>query len=343
MAIQTFAQLGNSYSASATVGTGWSDIQAIVTHEWGDSLYNHTRIALSVLSGESTIKVVDPTNVFINNPMAILDGNIEIRTVIDIDGDIVTLDSPLLYSHSAGAQFTIMLGANYSGSTATGSIVTDAVGKYKIKWFGTTGSSYNTTSASDQFFNVYQPYIDSSTFFGEYPELETDFEDYFVARERQIANQINTICGQSFGSYIDKSITLDGSGRKAQPLGMRLERFSQVSLKDDWSDISTLVEFDPQSKYYLRFTTGAKWGDKSEFVVVGDWGWDAVPVNITEAASLLVADSFNDDLQFVRHGGLESYMDTHRLRFDSTILGGTGNIDADVLLMDYTLFSIGQI
>jgi hypothetical protein len=52
----------------------------------------------------------------------------------------------------------------------------------------------------------------------------------------------------------------------------------------------------------------------------------------------------NDDSEFRRHGIQRVEMDTIRYEINTTnFFETTGNIDADVLLMDYTLFVMDYV
>ena len=79
------------------------------------------------------------------------------------------------------------------------------------------------------------------------------------------------------------------------------------------------------------------------YIVRADWGWDSVPTNITEAASILLYDYFNDDSAYAKHGISNAKMDQYSLTFTDAAMSGTGNIEADVLLMDYTIYTMGMI
>jgi hypothetical protein len=83
---------------------------------------------------------------------------------------------------------------------------------------------------------------------------------------------------------------------------------------------------------------------QSIYRVEGDFGWQFVPNNIEQAADLLLVDMMNDDSEFRRHGIQRVEMDTIRYEINTTnFFETTGNIDADVLLMDYTLFVMDYV
>jgi hypothetical protein len=77
--------------------------------------------------------------------------------------------------------------------------------------------------------------------------------------------------------------------------------------------------------------------------VTGDFGWRFVPDNIKQASSLLIADMMNNDSEYRNHGIVRVEMDAIRLYMKDSFYESTGNIEADVLLMDYTLFVMDYI
>ena len=60
-------------------------------------------------------------------------------------------------------------------------------------------------------------------------------------------------------------------------------------------------------------------------------------------ADYIIVDLMNDDSAYRQHGVTKARVDTHELTFSDSIFGSTGNIDADVLLMDYTLYFLTMI
>jgi hypothetical protein len=77
--------------------------------------------------------------------------------------------------------------------------------------------------------------------------------------------------------------------------------------------------------------------------VEGDLGWRFVPNNIEQAADLLLEDMMNDDSIYRRHGIYSADMDVLKIQTGQNFYESTGNIDADILLMDYTLFVMDYV
>jgi hypothetical protein len=108
------------------------------------------------------------------------------------------------------------------------------------------------------------------------------------------------------------------------------------------------------SSYYIQFKrsmldsiqtviTTNKFNADDSYKIEGSFGWQFVPNNIEQAADLLLEDMTNDDSEFRRHGIHRVDMDTIEYYTNTTFFETTGNIDADILLMDYTLFIMDYV
>lgn len=224
---------------------------------------------------------------------------------------------------------------------------TQAAGKLKLYW---DWKESTVTKTKTDYIDIYDEYISAANFFDLHSTFETDFDDSFQSLERRVAGIIDTFCGQSFNSIISKTIKLDGTNGRNLYLPLRLESLTSVTSVTtsadgaDSGDITIYVEVHPESKFFLRMKAlNAEFNEDAEYHIVGDWGWPYVPQNITNASELLLLDIMNDDSTYRQHGIQEVDMDTHRLRLHPTIYGSTGNIDADVLLMDYTMWILTYI
>ena len=225
-------------------------------------------------------------------------------------------------------------------------------GKYKILWrYIKTAVTY--TSA--QYVNVYSPYVSDGEFFDIYPELETEFADKFNSVERRVRSVIDTICGQSFQYYSNQSLTYEGTKSSNLYLTTRCCNILEVTQKTD-IDITANVELAVESKYYMRLiqqlipiATAQQVFIQPKFeigvfyTVRGNWGWEYVPPNITDAAMLLIFDYLNDDTAYAKHGISQAKMDTYSMSFTDAAMSGSGNLEVDVLLMDYTMYTMGMI
>ena len=253
------------------------------------------------------------------------------------------------------------------GQAASGIYVLNAAGRYRADFTYTISATSYTQS---QYFNVYTPYIDIDTFFEDHPELETDWYDKFEKMEKKVRNIINTYCGQSFEYYPNKYLEVMGSGKNALHIPNPITTLRKVTSDPGTNDETVLHDYsdatlnhiekirEPHSfgsSYYLQFRKSVldsvnvlllvnRFDKQSIYRVEGDFCWQFVPNNIEQAADLLLVDMMNDDSEFRRHGIQRVEMDTIRYEINTTnFFETTGNIDADVLLMDYTLFVMDYV
>jgi hypothetical protein len=252
------------------------------------------------------------------------------------------------------------------GQQASGIYVLNAAGKYRADFLYTiSGTEYSQS----KYINVYTPYITSTAFFEEYPELEDDWSDRFDKIEKKVRNIINTFCGQSFDYYPNKTIEISGSGRNSLHLPFPITTLRTVTSDVGTSDETVIHNYldatvnniekakEPHNfgaTYYIKFKRSTldspnvlmlvnKFYKTSSYTINGDYGWQFIPNNIEQAAGLLIADQMNDDNQYRVHGIKRADMDAIDLHFSDKFYESTGNIDADVLLMDYTLFVMDYV
>jgi hypothetical protein len=243
-----------------------------------------------------------------------------------------------------------------SGNTYSITINDDllgAAGIYRLKWSCTISSSpfYSYTE-----FRVEDAYVTSSDFFSEFPEFDVpEFTNKFANIEKLARKIIDTYTGQDFQFIKNKTYKYDGNDRQKISLGQRLNSFSSVYL--DESDYTDKVEIDFRTKYFLKLLQQYPYPDsrrddlqpaiftKNAVVyVTGDWGWISVPTQITQAAKLLIVDLFDDTRrEHFRYGITKIEQGNNRLEFDKGIYNSTGNIDVDILLMDYVYWTMDYV
>jgi hypothetical protein len=225
-------------------------------------------------------------------------------------------------------------------------------GTHKIVWtYIKTSVTYTSTS----YINVYAQYVSSGEFFDIYPELETAASDKFDSTERRVRSVIDTVCGQNFQSIKNKTLSFEGEDRETIYFGINCTSLIEATQKPD-VDITGDCEITVESKAYVRrieqlipIATSEKmylqprFSENEFYLFRGNWGWDYVPTNITDAATLLIYDYLNDDNAYAKHGISQMKMDQYSLTFGASAMAGTGNIEVDVLLMDYTLYTMGMI
>jgi len=222
-----------------------------------------------------------------------------------------------------------------------------SAGVHKITWrYTISGTDYYKY----EYAYVYDQYITKTSFFDNNPTLETEFDDAYELTSLKVRDIINTYCGQNFYFYPSKYMTFDGDGSKTIHLGHRLDDFSEVLI--DSVDYTTLIELTPGSKYYIRFKTQGEVQDvlarssfpnESTVKITGDWGWGYVPSNITSAAEILIRDHLTDDHDYFSHGVDQVWQDHQRFEFKDSFFETTGNLDADLLLMDYVYWVMDYV
>lgn len=251
------------------------------------------------------------------------------------------------------------------GQAASGVYVLNSAGKHRADF---TYSISGTEYTQSQYFNVYTPYIDWDDFLFMNPDL-SGFELKFDEYEKRARSIIDTYCGQGFAYYPNKSITIDGYNHEKLHLPLPISTLRKVTMNSgdsdsevihDYSDSSlnniekTRQPFNFEASYYLRFKAnivqtntsrimGKTFKNHSDYKIEGDFGWQYIPDNIKQAASLLISDLMNDDSEYRRHGIYEVDMDILKFRTKDNFYETTGNIEADVLLMDYTLFVMDYV
>lgn len=170
--------------------------------------------------------------------------------------------------------------------------------------------------------------------------------------ERTVRHVINSFTGQSFNLEADAVREVRGTGGTELYLPKRIVRLISVqgvdgryySAEINDASRSSLRKVDdvlPYSAYTDGATLyGVPVGVRSYtrtwretlYRVTGDWGWEHIPPEVTEAAVLLVRDAFAPDSKY-----FEMYVDNirasdWRMEFAKTGDKTTGNARADILL-----------
>lgn len=273
-------------------------------------------------------------------------------------GDVV--QSATSATRSSEGVYTITF-----GQQASGIYVLNSAGKHRAEFtYSVSGNEYSQS----QYFNVFTPYAEWSDFVFMYPEFSSN-EIRFVEFEKRARNIINTFCGQSFDSYPNKSIILDGMNSLNLHLPVPISILRKVTINIDDSDEQVIHDysdssynniekvrqpFNFESSYYIRFKSSIvqtnttrvmnkNFRNNSDYKIEGDFGWPYVPENVKQAAVLLIADMMNDDSEYRRHGIYEVDMDILKFRMRDSFYDSTGNIEADTLLMDYTMFIMDYV
>lgn len=211
-----------------------------------------------------------------------------------------------------------------------------AGGAYDVRWGAEFGGAPKYFHSA---FVVENSYITEAEFMNLYEEMNTSqyAGEVFDRAEKLSRRIIDTFCGQNFQYVGSKILVKEGNNSEKLYLGRRLVHLSEVQMSVDnrTEDYTDLSEVDWSSKYAIRCEK--KFPHGSRVSVEGDWGWSSPPPNIKQAAGLLIVDLLEDTRrEHHAYGITRLYQDTNRLEFDPSIFSeSTGNLDVDVLLMDY--------
>ena len=271
------------------------------------------------------------------------------------------VSGPTAATRSSAGVYTITY-----GQLASGHYVLNSAGRHRADFtYTVSGTSYTKS----QYINVYTPYITADTFFEDHPELEDDWYDKFDKMERKVRNIINTFCGQEFECYPNKSIEISGTGKNTLHLPNPINTLRKITANKGTNDEQVLHDYqdvtlnniekakEPHkfgSTYFIQFRRSTldsinvllltnKFYVKDAYLIEGDFGWQFVPNNIEQAADLLLEDMMNNDSEYRRHGIHSADMDILKIQTSDSFYQSTGNIDVDVLLMDYTLFIMDYV
>jgi hypothetical protein len=263
----------------------------------------------------------------------IIDGQYQVSATVTRLADNVVIISDELVERESTGMYKLTLTPSHTSS----------LGKYKLEWKYTVSGSTHIRTTS---FDVVIPYASASQVRAEFPELANKSDDEIYRKEKLARKVIETICNQSFDFELNKTYKVLGRDADILRLPKRIWKLNSVKL-DGVDDITSSVEI--HENHFLR-AVKLPWDVNLErkffdvhlfrakviYHVNGNWGWEFVPEEVQQAASLLIRDYFNDEYMLRQHGiwqmdvGDEGY----RTSFD-VILSGSGNVDVDALLSNF--------
>lgn len=236
----------------------------------------------------------------------------------------------------------------------------NSIGVHKFVW------KNGTTVVSTVHYECIANLLTATEFFTDYPSLEVSGEDSFNALERRVRRLIQNFTQQKFGPYYNKTQTMEGQGGDSLELRYRLIRLIGVT-DEVGTDYTEFSERSPNSEYFIQKKTeslGGRYGRlywdedikrdltrdmynqfsaRHNFTIVGDWGWEYVPQDVTEAAMLLISDEMSGVLDLRKHGFTEGQLGDFSYRLAAEGTTTTGNTQADALLAPYILMNIGLV
>lgn len=234
----------------------------------------------------------------------------------------------------------------------------DSIGVHTLTW------KNNSTVISTEYVDVIAQYITSGAFFTDYDKF-SDRDEEFAKFERKIRRNLESFCQQKFGPYINKSRKIQGQGGQSLYLPERL--LSLQSIVDSYGTIWTAEVILSESEYFLRkkpsthsfysirpnsalYDIDVKkditrdtydfFKESLDYIVVGDWGWNWVPQDISEAMALLIADQYSGVAKQRGNRISKAQFDNYAYEigdFESS----TGNSEADQLLAPYININLG--
>lgn len=257
---------------------------------------------------------------------------------------------------------------SYGGMTQTGRyyyLITPSLSSkprtLQIRWEYTVGGVKREGNKT-VFINV--PYV-SLEQLRTVKELNDYSDEELVVMERMVSKIIDVYCGQTFGYEIETTKTAFGTNSDFLWLPARLWKLDEVTILDDYVSVLRNPEgdiigkdFDSRSvREYVVLDNDNPWRirnrrnidyitlsitesrnffrDGAIYAVTGNWGYPYVPIQISEAAKILVKTYFYDDATY-----RERYITTiragnWRMEFQATGDETTGSANADMLLTAY--------
>jgi len=245
----------------------------------------------------------------------------------------------------------------------TFSIDFNSVGVYKVQWYAEDELWDGTQELVGRpiFYNSYMPLIDTSQFLTENPSLE-DYEDLIPQIERKVRHVIQNYTGHKFGPYYTKYLDIQGDGGDSLflPVPLLVLRTIENNYGDD---ITELVEISPNNNcilqrqarfrgsHFYEIKRDVFWNqyemfnERYNFTIFGDWGFEYVPQEVTEAAQILAVDALaTDDIADMKSKGIfQLQLGDFQIRLNADQWGTTGNATADNLLAAYVNMGIGLV
>jgi hypothetical protein len=231
-----------------------------------------------------------------------------------------------------------------------------SIGTHKLLW------KNGSTLVSTEFYSVIQPLVTDLQFFNDYESLEETYGDSFRQTERKVRLVIEKFVNQKFGPLLSKTVDVQGTGGSNLELPYRL--LSLTSVQDQWGEeLTEYVRVGGGTSWFLEYNSSLNmymdikkdvslepynfFRSNVTYSIEGDFGWEYVPVDVSEAAKLLISDNFNGTSDLVKQGFRSAQLGDFAY---STAIGKmgeqwatTGNSDADLLLSEYVVMGIGLV
>jgi hypothetical protein len=196
-------------------------------------------------------------------------------------------------------------------------------------------------------------------------ELNDYSDEELIVMERMVSKIIDVYCGQSFGYELGVTKTSFGTNSDFLWLPSRLWDLDEVTILDDYVSVlrnpqGDIIgkDFDSRSiKEYVVLDRDNPWRirnrrnidyvtlsvtesknffrDGNIYAVRGNWGYPYVPIQISEAARILVKTYFYDDATYRERYITVIRAGNWRMEFQATGDETTGSANADMILTAY--------
>lgn len=278
-------------------------------------------------------------------------------SAVDIKtGDAVTMSSVTVTTHNDGYDF-------YSVTLDPSEVTTNR--RVLVTWSYTyQGQDFTKT----EIVNVVRPYFEPDELWTYNPNLAPDGADPKTIDEVQDAESIvrslvNAYCRQEFQDFGRETKTYIGNGSNTLQLEDRLYKLYEVSSpnvtlfkRDPDESISTeIVTWREGLPYVIqkKATSEAPFLDiKADispgllsprkvfksgvpYDVDGDFGWEHLPLEVSQAAVILASDYFDEDDIYHKKNIMVLRSADYRLEYAADHHTTTGNVYADQLLSNY--------
>lgn len=234
--------------------------------------------------------------------------------------------------------------------------VTNRPRTLRVSWEYSVGGSSRT--GSDTVF-ISVPYVQFNEL-RDIKDLSAYSDQEIISMERLTAKVIDAYCSQSFGNEVGVSKTVPGDDSDYLWLPNKLTSLDSVKILDDYAtdeerDITNYVVLDLDNPWRLRNKRNLEYMPVSEiedrpffkngviYSVKGDWGYNYVPIEITQAAKILVNYFFCSDSVYRDRYIKDIKAGNWRMVFSATGDSTTGSANADMILSAYRNFNAAVI
>ena len=203
---------------------------------------------------------------------------------------------------------------------------------------------------------VVNPYVTFGQFTTHFPNTHIDYDE-FILLEPTVRKVIERYCNQKFTREEGVGFVMVGQNSDTLHLPRQIISLDAVEVMDPHVDaqgnetpydISEYITFDESNRWAIRRRTShaversmtptnryAFFKYPKKYRVVGDWGWDMVPEDVSQAAAILVNDYSFPDSKYREKYVKNFRFGEGRMEFGVTGDETTGNANADMILSAY--------